>query len=554
MKIRQACQSVAAKLLFGLVLVAGLALTISLTSQNVQAAPDWRSFISGIRWQTCPELPDTPEAGRLECGTLSVPLDYNRPLLGDRIKIALTRLKAKNQNQRLGAMLLNPGGPGGSGFDMPLWMAELMPQSVLNRYDLIGFDPRGINYSAPVSCGLTLEESFEIAPPLEQNGNFDDTAEFMHRTADGCGEHSGDQLPYITTANTARDMDRIRQALGENKIAYYGISYGTYLGAVYASLFPNNTSRFVLDSATNSRGDWRELFRSWGLADESRFPDFAQFLIDNEEDYDLGGTQAEVRATFFALLDKVRQNPVSFPDGTVLNDPWFRVYSFAGLYTDSAFADTAEIWRTVKEEPTNVAKIQPLAAKLKSPDSASKWLDWIFGGFPDVPEDNSGSATNAVLCDDWQWSRSVDQYRQELAADTAQYPMFAVLGSNIWPCAFWPNDPIAPPTPITSNGPANNILIVHNQRDPATPYANGVEMRSALGQRARLVTVEQGGHGASYGEQNECSKQTVTDFFVSGAFPANDTTCVAEAPMAARSVESSAEEKRAMQELRKRMW
>lgn len=524
------------KLRICLVFLVAVAATIFIGAKGVQAQET--SSTTGIHWQTCPTF-DEPSAN-LECGQLQVPLNYAKPN-GEKISIAVSRLKARQPQLRRGILLLNPGGPGGQGLDMPLWMSDIMPQSVLDRYDLIGFDPRGVGRSVPVTCGLTAEQSLQIAPPLMQPGGFDATAAFMKQVADGCAAHSGSHLPYITTANTARDMDKIRQSLGESKISYFGYSYGTYLAAVYAALYPNNTDRVVLDSSTNARGAWRELFRSWGQADYSRFPDLAQFMIDNQSDYHMGSTIAEVRNTYFTLLHKVEQHPINLPDGSVINGPWFRVLTFAGLYSDNYFPDTAEVWRMVRDDqtgPTLQKTVQSLKPQL---------------AFPAVPDDNSGASTNAVLCDDSPWSRVPLQYRIELSVDTMLYPMFGELGSNIWACAYWHNNPVEPPVAITPNGPSNKILVVQNQRDPATPYANGQEMRTALGNRARLLTVVQGGHGASYGERNECAKETVTSYLVAGIYPTNDTTCPAEENTFAIKAQSQVE-KDAMRHLHHQMW
>ncbi|MGH8186976.1 MAG: alpha/beta fold hydrolase, partial [Steroidobacteraceae bacterium] len=195
----------------------------------------------------------------MECGTLNVPLDYRNPN-GRTIDIAVSRIKSSRPDLRRGVLLLNPGGPGAQGLDMPRAGLILFPQSVSTRYDLIGFDPRGIGRSNPVSCGLSALVTLQIFPPLEQPGGFQATADFMRNAADACAAVSGDLLPFITTRNTARDMDRLRQALGEQKISYLGYSYGTYLGTVYAQLFPTRTDRFVLDSAVNPNAVWRTQF------------------------------------------------------------------------------------------------------------------------------------------------------------------------------------------------------------------------------------------------------------------------------------------------------
>jgi hypothetical protein len=186
------------------------------------------------------------------------------------------------------------------------------------------------------------------------------------------------------------------------------------------------------------------------------------------------------------------------------------------MYSDSSFASTAQLWKFIKEQQNSSNMVSSVKAL----------RPYTPTGFPDIPADNAGASTLAVVCDDTAWPRNVEQYHQELNADTTRYPIFGPVASNIWACAFWPNQPVEPPVTITSNGPSN-IMMVQNQRDPATPYANALDMKAALGQRARFITVEQGGHGATYETENECSKETVNDYFVTGVLPAADFTCPA---------------------------
>ncbi len=494
-----------------LVMLSVLTLTGLSGGQAVLAQAE-KPKMQDIRWGACP--PEIP-AGmpRFQCGTIQVPLDYKRPN-GKQITVAVSKLSAADPHQRRGSLFLNPGGPGGTGLDMPLWMSMLMPQSILNQYDLIGFDPRFVGQSTPITCGLSFKEAQEVAPPLEQPGGFDNTVRVMRKAAQGCDRNAGAKLAYATTANTARDMDMIRGALGDAKLSYFGYSYGTYLGGVYAGLYPGNADRIILDSATNPRGAWRDMFRSWGPGGEQRFPDFAQFAADTNDFYHLGATQEEVRATYFRLMDKLKSNPLTI-DGMELNDAWFRVLTFGALYNDMNLPFLAAFWQLVNEDAPVAAMSQPLTKLMSARHEPAS----------SVPADNSSASALAILCGDVKWSTSVSQYKQEFNADKRQFPLFGALGSNIWPCAFWQTEPAELPVRIDGNGPANNILVLQNLRDPATPYWNGAEMRSALGKRARLITVDQGGHGAAFIGFNNCADDAATGFLTKGTFPSADKYC-----------------------------
>jgi hypothetical protein len=332
----------------------------------------------------------------------------------------------------------------------------------------------------------------------------------MAQTAERCRQTSGDLFPYVTTANTARDMEQLRLALGESKISYLGYSYGTALGAAYASLYPNKTDRFVLDSSVGTSWQWRDQFRSWKLSDQSRWPDFAQFLAANDATYHFGATPLAVRGKYIELYNKMNQTPVTLSDGTFMNGPMFMELTFNGFYGDEFFPDTAVIWQIADGQVPAIAGSNVLLS-LKPHVPA-----------PNVPEDNL-MAGMGILCGDTSWSRITMQYLAEYTLDQLQYPLFGGLGSNIWPCAFW-TAPREPLVPITANGPAN-IMIVQNLRDPATPLQGAEQMKTALGQRARMVRVDQGGHAVYLLSANTCAQTQVTDYLVTGVLPAADVFC-----------------------------
>lgn len=465
-------------------------------------------------WGNCPPPPEGLPHANQECATLVVPKDYSNPAAGT-INIAVSRVLSAKPALRQGVLFSNPGGPGGAGVDLPRVFTTLMPKEVLDRYDLIGFDPRGIGYSTPMSCGMTFHEVDQVYVPLAQPGGFSATANLMQQTANRCQQAAGTLLPYITTANTARDMELLRIALGEPKISYLGYSYGTALGAAYASLYPNQTDRFVLDSSVGTSWQWREQFRSWKQSDISRWPDFAQFLAANDATYHMGNNQAAVRAKYFELMSKMDQNPITLSDGTFMNGPMFMELTFNGFYGDVFFPDTATIWQIADGQLASASGSQALLALKPRPPA------------PSVPEDNL-MAGMAILCGDTAWSHNVNQYKNQYNADKLLFPLFGALGSNIWPCAYW-TDPLEPPVAVNSTGPAN-VLIAQNLRDPATPLEGAEQMHTALGQRSRMVRVDQGGHAIYLLSPNTCANTQVTNYLVTGVLPSTDQFCPADSP------------------------
>lgn len=459
---------------------------------------------AAIEWGRCPELPppanDSPAAGALECGTLAVPLDYRKPA-GKTIDIAVSRLRSAEPDKRRGLLLLNPGGPGLAGRDLPVSLAARgAPEELLESYDLIGFDPRGIGRSNPVSCELSPEQLTSAfgtyadrpADVVRQAGN-------ATTIARQCVAGGGDVLPHLTTRNTARDMDRIRGALGDRTISYFGTSYGTYLGAVYAELFPHRADRFLLDSAAGPEWIWREQFRVWGRGTEIRFPDFGKWAAARHHTYHLGRTIGEVRATYFRLANRLDAKPAGGVDGDM-----FRQLTRFSLYNDSAFAGLAKTWQG-----------------LARGDAGS-----MRAAAPPALNDNFVSGYLAVTCGDVSWPRSLAHYQHAVEHDRKRYPMVGGMTANITPCARWPLAPREAPTEITT-GRRTNILILQNLRDPATVYSGGVQLRRELGDRARLVTVHEGGHGVYLGEGNACSDRLATRYLVDGAMPHRDRFCPA---------------------------
>jgi pimeloyl-ACP methyl ester carboxylesterase len=459
-----------------------LAMAAGLTTGGMTETP---------QWQPCPNgLP-------LECTSVQVPLDYQHPD-GAKIGIEVSRLKAKGQ--RRGVLVMNPGGPGSPGIQMPAQLAQALPASVTDEYDLIGFDPRGTGQSAPVTCAFTPDQldlgKLGLYPAPD--GSIGAAADEAKMLAKQCSDASGPNLKYVTTNNTARDIDRIRAMLGEQKISYYGTSYGTYLGVVYASMYPQRTDRVVLDSVNEPSGNWRNTFRNFAVGTAERFPDFESWAAAQDSTLHLGATPDAVRATYFQLAAQLDQKPIQTKTGPVSGNI-FREQTREYLYNTITFPYLAQLWQAVEAGNADAVQINPAIATI------------LPGAF-------------AIWCNDSKWSRNVVMYQRDVLKDRQQYPLTAGMPASIPPCAFWPYQQAEPTTRITDHGPSN-ILLVQNERDPATPIEGAMAMRKALGNRARMITADEGGHGAYLLTGNACLDNATTKFLVDATLPAGDVRC-----------------------------
>lgn len=386
-------------------------------------------------------------------------------------------------------------------------MAAKLPQSVLDSYDVIGFDPRGIGHSTPVTCGLTAEQQLygNIPPYAKSADAVADRAVDVQRIAKQCwSSKSAALLPHISTANTARDMDQIRSALGEAKTSYLGASWGTHLGAVYTTLFPNRSDRIVLDSNLGPAGWDYSSERLWSQGVEDRFPDFAAYLAANFREYGLGRTPAQVTAKYHELAARLDTKPVEGGyDGAM-----FRLLTFAYLYGATQMPVLAQAWKALDAN-------QPPPPPPGSSTSVAEGADQVISG------------RYAMICNDSRWPTSVKTYQRAVAVDRVRYPLFGAAGANIQPCAYWP-DATEAPVRINDHGPAN-VLMVQNLRDPATPLAGARKMRQAFGQRVMMITADAGGHGVYLFGRNQCANYPVTTFLTTGVRPAHDYGCSAAA-------------------------
>ncbi|MEE3851769.1 alpha/beta hydrolase [Gordonia sp. LSe1-13] len=498
-----------APIIIALLLTLGVVAGCSTTPQP-DATPAPAANAPELTWRPCPDDVENTENGpaRMQCATVSAPLDYDDPD-GRRIDLTISRLASANPEQRRGILLLNPGGPGGTGLNQPTFLADLgLPQGVLDSYDVIGMDTRGVGHSSPVSCGFTNDQNYggNIPPYAVDDAAVTAQAQRSKDIAAQCAANDHDGiLPHVTTANMARDLDFIRAALGEDTASFLGYSYGSGLGAAYTSLFPDHTDRVVLDSNLGDTHLDRDGLRRYALGMEQTFPDFAAWVAARDAEYHLGATEEDVRQTYLRLADQLDRNPVDEVDGAM-----FRLSTFVALYNPISYAATAEAWVSYLRGGSD-ASARPATAPGLS------------------PHDNAWTVFLAVTCNDFSWPTDVDVYREAVAEDRDRYPLFGAASANVFACAFWPREDAEPPVPVGTSGPAN-VLIVQNQRDPVTPLRGGQLMNDKFDNRSRLLTIDGSGHGGYVLGTNPCAQEVVTEYLVDGTMPEQDMVC--EAPRA----------------------
>ncbi|MFD9074726.1 alpha/beta hydrolase [Streptomyces lasiicapitis] len=446
-----------------------------------------------LQWKRCDAKgPDT-----FQCTTLKVPLDYRDPG-GKTIGLAMSRLKAGSTKERRGVLLLNPGGPGAPGLRLPVDPLMKFPAEVKRRYDLIGFDLRGIGRSTPVSCGLTADEQRDTPYKPE---TFAKDRDRVRTVAGKCRARAGDKLPHVTTRNAARDMDVIRAVLGEKRISYLGASYGTYLGAVYMQLFPQRADRIVLDSATDPTRIYRGMFQDMAKAAEQAFTRWTAWTARRHPAYGLGDTPAKVRKTYWDLIARANRKPIPF-EGQALTG-------------DDIRADNSTFFH-IRKAAQRIAGLKDAAEGRNPAPSGTP-------GRAQEPDDNFTSIAWSFMCADTRtWSHDPERYRREAIRDKARYPLYGDFAAAITPCAFWERGS-EPQTRIDNKVGA---LITQNEWDSQTPLFAGRAMHRAL-RGSRMLTVAGGeGHGVLYApDGNPCADKAATVYLTTGRLPAKDLTC-----------------------------
>ncbi|WP_371567354.1 alpha/beta hydrolase [Streptomyces canus] len=463
------------------------------------------SGAQALKWTQCEGSGLDP---RQRCATVSVPMDYAAPD-GPQIEIAVSRIRSENPDARRGALLLIPGGPGGDSMNDPSEKGQKLPQSVRDAYDLIGFAPRGMAPSTAVDCGLEQRDLARttLLPWPAPDGSVDATMAAGRRISDACARNGGELIRHITTLNEARDLDRVRAALGERKVSAWGVSYGTYVGAAYLQLFPQRTDRVVLDS--NDHPDPVLAERAWLAAfergAEDTFPEFAKWASAPGNPDRLADTAAEVRPLFLRLAARLDREPIPWPGANPaeLNGNVLRQSMLDSFYDPDDYPALAKLILAAQQ-----GTVPPAPA-----------------GPPEAVLQNLAAVAAATICNDADWPSDPAVYREGVAESRARYPLTGGMPRNAMPCAAWPWEPKEAPVHVTGRGPAN-VLMVQNERDVATPLSGALKLREALGRRAVMVTNDSTGHDAYLGNGTACGDATVSRFLATGRRPAADLYCV----------------------------
>ncbi|MFS8201333.1 alpha/beta hydrolase [Streptomyces sp. CWNU-52B] len=444
-------------------------------------------------WKKCA----TKNYPTLQCASLKVPLDHANPR-GRTVTLALSRVPHTSKKTYQGPLLVNPGGPGGSGLTLAGFVAASLPKSVAAQYDVIGFDPRGVGASKPaLNCrpghfAPVRPDSLPTSRALEK-ANLDRVRAF----AKACATQHKDLLPYIDTVSAVRDMDAIRRSLGAKKINYFGYSYGTYLGAVYAKLYPDRVRRMVLDSVVDPTGVWYDDNIAQDHAFNSRHRAFMAWVARHDATYGLGTDPEKIEESWYAMRAALAKKPAG---GTVGASELEDTFSPGGYFNG--------YWPYLAEA---------FAARVKTGKDDLLVDAYENFGAVDAAGDNGYSVYTAVQCRDASWPRDWDDWRDDNWEVYAKAPF--LTWNNAWynaPCAFWPTEPAEPVD--VSNDAVPPVLLFQATEDAATPYEGGVTVHHLL--RDSSLVVEEGGgnHGITL-SGNTCLDKHLAAYLTDGTVP-----------------------------------
>ncbi|MFT4215416.1 MAG: alpha/beta hydrolase [Microbacterium sp.] len=462
-------------------------------------------YAQTLDWTSCTGV----DAGSYDCTYVTAPLDWTDPD-GATISLAVIR-RAATDGDAIGSLLVNPGGPGASGYDMIEQSADYAVGTALaDAYDVIGFDPRGVGRSTAVAClDATAMDAYLFDIPADPRGSDGWEAELTERNeafAQACDAGSDGILPFITTDNAARDMDLLRGVLGDATLNYLGYSYGTFLGATYAKLFPERVGRLVLDGAIDPSISGLDVGTTQALGFESALRAYmADCLTDSDCPF-TGGVD-DAMSDLGTLLASVDDAPLPAADGRMLGADALLTGIIAALYSQDS-------WPYL-----TMALSDTLAG---DPEWAFILADFYYGRSDGSYEDNSTEAFNAYNCMDYPDDATEAEEDAADALIAEQAPTVAPYWEGVSVCDSWLYPPTGVREKITADGAAP-IVVVGTTNDPATPYEWAVSLAEQLSSGV-LVTREGEGH-TGFNKGNACVDEAVESYLIDGVVPEDGLTC-----------------------------
>ncbi|MDQ0752109.1 pimeloyl-ACP methyl ester carboxylesterase [Streptomyces africanus] len=474
-----------------------------------------RAKAAGIDFGPCPDAQDLP--GSMQCGTVTVPLDYARPD-GRQIELAVGRARAtrkephhgKRAVRRQGALVYNPGGPGANGLYFPL--VGLLPEwkRIAAAYDLVGYAPRGVGRSAPLSCQdpKRFFQGPTLAPTQPSESYKKERIAQAKAYARGCAERAGGALRHYHSLNNARDLDVLRAALGEERLTFLGTSYGTYLGALYATLFPGHVRRMVLDSAVDPHPAeiWYRNNLDQSAAFEGRWRDFRRWIARHDDVYGLGRTAREVRRSYERASARLAAEPAGKEVGPGQLQGAFLQ---AGYYDDQWPHRAHALSAYLKGDPG------PLVEQAEQrPEAAAE-------------AENTRAVYVAVECNDAPWPTDWEVWDRDNTRLARRAPF--ETWDNVWtnlPCAYWEGPRQRPLDVGAGPGALPPTLILAAERDAATPYDGALELHRRLAGSVLVTERDAGAHGLA-GGPNACVNGHVEAYLLAGRLPGRRTDCAA---------------------------
>ena len=457
-----------------------------------------RFYDQQVEWSQCESN---------ECADIWVPLDYDEPD-GMAITVKAERQPAGDEANKVGSLLINPGGPGGSGIDY-LDFINLSP-SVTDRYDVIGFDPRGVATSTPVECisDTELDQFVAADPTPDDNQEVQAFQDVWESYTDGCVENSGPLLEHVSTVEVARDMDVMRAVVGDDQLNYFGASYGTYVGSTYAGLFPENVGRMVLDGAVDPLSAPRANAINQAAGFDLALTAYLEDCV-SQDDCPLGESVDAARQRLIELFDELDQQPLSTSSGRELTEGLAFYGVIVPLYDRANWSYLTTALQQALDGSGDTLLTLADAYTQRQAD----------GSYPD----NSLEVQSAVNCLDHPEDESLAKIKANGDDFTDKAPVFG-QAAMWWPyaCSNWPVEPTEDQPDFSAPG-AEPIVVVGTTRDPATPYQQSVNLAREL-ESGVLLTREGDGHTA-YSAGNQCINDAIDTYLVTGEPPPDGKEC-----------------------------